>query len=115
MNPISALTGAAADRILEDPLLCRFCIDAMAEAQAIGMRIGCGIDQTGEERLEVARKLGAFRTSMLQDAEAGRAIELDAIVTVVHELGSLVGVATPNVDALLGLTRVFAKTRGLYS
>jgi len=114
MNPISALTGATADKILDDPLLRRFCMAAMAEAKAIGVRLGCPIDQTGEDRIAVTRKLGAFRTSMLQDAESGRAIELDAIVTVVHELGSLTGVATPNIDALLGLTRVFARERGLY-
>jgi 2-dehydropantoate 2-reductase len=114
MNPISALTGATADRILDDPLLRKFCLDAMAEAKAIGARIGCPIDQSGEDRIVVTRKLGAFRTSMLQDAEAGRPIELDAIVGVVHELGQLTGVATPNIDALLGLTRVFARTRKLY-
>ncbi|HVO89158.1 MAG TPA: 2-dehydropantoate 2-reductase, partial [Casimicrobiaceae bacterium] len=115
MNPLSALTGATADRILDDPLVRKFCIDAMAEAQEIGARIGCPIEQTGEERMVVTRKLGAFRTSMLQDVEAGRPIELDAIVAVVHELGKLTGVATPNIDALLGVTRVFARTRGLYS
>ena len=51
---------------------------------------------------------------MLLDAERGRPIELDAIVTVVHELGKRTGVATPNIDALLGLTRLFARSRGLY-
>jgi len=51
---------------------------------------------------------------MLQDVEAGRAIELDAIVTAVQEIGQRVGVATPTIDALLGLTRLFARVRGLY-
>jgi len=51
---------------------------------------------------------------MLQDAEAGRALELDSIVAAVRELGQRVGVATPNIDALLGLTRLFARTHGLY-
>jgi 2-dehydropantoate 2-reductase len=114
MNPVSAITGASCDRILDDPLVTRFCLDAMAEAKAIGATFGCAIAQSGEERNAVTRALGAFKTSMLQDVEAGRAIELDAIVTVVHELGRVVGVPTPNVDALLGLARLFARVRGLY-
>ena len=59
-------------------------------------------------------RLGAFRTSMLQDVDAGRAIELDSIVAAVQELGQRTGVATPQVSALLGLTRLFARGRGLY-
>ena len=114
MNPVSALTGATGDRMLDDPLVRDFCSAAMLEAQAIGARIGCTIDQTPEERHAVTRELGAFKTSMLLDAERGRPIELDAIVTVVHELGRHTGVATPNIDALLGLTRLFARSRGLY-
>jgi 2-dehydropantoate 2-reductase len=114
MNPVSALTGATGDRMLDDPLVRNFCSAAMLEAQAIGARIGCAIDQTPEERHAVTRELGAFKTSMLLDAERGRPIELDAIVTVVHELGKRTGVATPNIDALLGLTRLFARSRGLY-
>ena len=114
MNPVSALTGATADRVLDDPLLRKLCTSAMAEAAAIGQRIGCGVTQTPDERHVITRKLGAFRTSMLQDVEAGRPIELDGIVTAVHELGGRVGVATPYIDALLGLTRLFARVRGLY-
>lgn len=114
MNPVSALTGATADRILDDPLVNAFCLSAMAEAAAIGAKIGCPIGQSGEDRMEVARKLGAFKTSMLQDAEAGKALEIDALVTAVHEIGKLTGIPTPNVDALLGLVRLYGKTRGLY-
>ncbi|OWW21370.1 2-dehydropantoate 2-reductase [Noviherbaspirillum denitrificans] len=115
MNPVSALTGATCDRILDDPLVHRFCLSAMAEAAAIGAKIGCPIAQSGEDRMDVTRKLGAFKTSMLQDAEAGKALEIDALVTAVHEIGKLVGLATSNVDALLGLVRLFGKTRGLYN
>lgn len=114
MNPVSALTGATADRVLDDPLVRRFCTDAMREAAEIGARVGCSITQQPEDRHAITRKLGAFRTSMLQDVEAGRAIELDAIVGVVHEMGRRLGLATPNVDALLGLTRLFGQVRGLY-
>ncbi len=114
MNPVSAITGATADRVLDDPLVRDFCRAAMAEASAIGEAIGCRIDETPAARHAVTRKLGAFKTSMLQDAEAGRPLEIDAIVGSVREIGVRVGIATPNIDALLGLTRLFAETRGLY-
>jgi len=114
MNPVSALTGATADRIIADPLVNRFCLDVMAEAAAIGTAIGCPIAQSGEDRIDVARKLGAFKTSMLQDVEAGKPVELDALVTVVREIGERAGIATPCIDALLGLARVQAQVRGLY-
>ncbi len=114
MNPMSALTGATCDRLLDDPLLDRFTLAIMAEAAAIGEKIGCPIRQSGEERNAVTRKLGAFKTSMLQDVEAGKPLEIDALLTAVSEIGGRVGVPTPSTDALLGLTRVFAAGRGLY-
>jgi len=114
MNPVSAITGATIDRVLADPLVRAFCSSAMGEAAAIGERLGCPIAQSPEDRHAVTAKLGAFRTSMLQDAEAGRPLELDAIVGAVQEIGRRLGVATPSIDALLGLARLFARTRGLY-
>ena len=114
MNPVSALTGAPCDRILDDALVRGFCSAVMREAQAIGAAFGIAIDQEPEQRHAVTRKLGSFKTSMLQDALAARPIELDALVTAVHEIGARVGVATPNIDALLGLTRLMARERGLY-
>ncbi len=114
MNPISALTGATADRILDDPLVNRFCLAVMAEAAAIGERVGCPIAQSGTERIAVTRRLGAFKTSMLQDAEAGRPLELDALLGAVAEIGARVGVPTPSLDTLLGLSRLAARVRGLY-
>lgn len=114
MNPISAITGATLDRVLADPLLREFCTGAMREAAVIGARLGCAISETPEDRHAVTARLGAIRTSMLQDAEAGRPIELDAIVGAVHELGGRLGVPTPNIGALLGLTRVFARQHDLY-
>ena len=109
MNPISALTGATCDRILDDPLLNRYSVAIMAEAAAIGERIGCPIRQSGEDRNAVTRKLGAFKTSMLQDALAGRPLEIDALVTAVTEIGGMVAVPTPHTDALLGLIRVYSE------
>jgi len=114
MNPMSALTGATCDRLLDDPLLDRFTLAIMAEAAAIGDRIGCPIHQSGEDRNAVTRKLGAFKTSMLQDVEAGKPLEIDGLLTAVSEIGRRVDVPTPSTDALLGLTRVFAAGRGLY-
>lgn len=114
INPISAITGATADRILDDPLVRAFCSAAMSEVAAIGAHLGCPIGQSPEDRHQITRKLGAFRSSMLQDVQAGRAIELDAIVGAVHEIARRLGLATPNVDALLGLTRLFGRVHGLY-
>lgn len=114
VNPVSALTGATTDRILGDPLVKDFISRIMLEAKEIGSRIGIPIDQQPEDRHAVTLKLGAFKTSMLQDVEAGKPIELDALVTVVRELGGLTGVATPFTDALLGLSRLQAQVRGLY-
>ena len=114
VNPISALTGATTDRIMGDDLVRGFISSVMLEAKDIGARIGIAIDQQPEHRHQVTLKLGAFKTSMLQDVEAGRAVELDALVGAARELGQLTGVATPFTDALLGLARLQARVRGLY-
>ncbi len=114
MNPVSALTGATIDRVLADPLVRAFCSDAMHEAAALGARIGCAIAQTPEDRHAITAKLGAFKTSMLQDVEAGRTIELDAIVGAVAEIGRRLGEPVPHIEALFGLTRLFGQVRGLY-
>lgn len=114
MNPVSALTGATCDLILDDPLVNNFCLNVMMEAAKIGGKIGCPIAQSGEERMAVTRKLGAFKTSMLQDVEAGRAVELDALVGAVREIGHMVGESTTNIDVLLGMARLQARVRGLY-
>ena len=114
VNPISAITGATTDLIMGDDLLRAFISSVMMEAKEIGARIGIVINQQAEDRHAVTLKLGAFKTSMLQDVEAGKAIELDALVSSVKELGLLTKVATPYTDALLGLARVHGKVRGLY-
>lgn len=114
LNPVSAITGATADRILDDQLVAEFCRAAMREAALIGERIDCRITETPEQRHLVTRKLGAFKSSMLQDAEAGRMLELDALVAAVREIGQRLQLATPNIDALLGLTRLFGRVHGLY-
>ena len=114
VNPISALTGATTDLIMADELVRGFISSVMLEAKEIGARIGIRIDQRPEDRHQITLKLGAFKTSMLQDVEAGKALELDALVAAVRELGQLTGAATPFTDALLGLARLKAQVHGLY-
>jgi 2-dehydropantoate 2-reductase len=114
INPISAITGAPCDRILDDPLVRGFVSAIMLEAKAIGARIGIPIDQLPEDRHAVTRKLGSFKTSMLQDVEAGRPIELDALVGAVREIGQHLIEPTPNMDALMGLTRLTGQMKKLY-
>ena len=114
VNPVSAMTGATTDLILNDDLVRGFISAVMLEAREIGARIGVPIAQLPEDRHQVTRKLGSFKPSMLQDVEAGKPVELDALVTVVRELGGLTGVATPFTDALLGLARLHARVHGLY-
>ncbi len=114
VNPVSAITGATTDRILDDELVRGFISSVMLEAKTIGERIGIPIAQAPEDRHAVTRKLGAFKTSMLQDVQAGKPVELDALVSAVRELGQLTQVATPFTDALLGLSRLHARGLGLY-
>jgi 2-dehydropantoate 2-reductase len=113
-NPISAITGATTDRVIGDELVRKLTGNAMLESGRIGERLGFAITQTPEERHQITRKLGAFKTSMLQDVEAGRAIELDSLVGAVRELGAHVGVETPLIDAIFGLARLFGRVHGLY-
>jgi 2-dehydropantoate 2-reductase len=114
MNPISAITGATTDRILGDDLVREFVTSIMLEAKEIGTRFGIPIDQQPADRHAVTLRLGAIKTSMLQDVEASRPVELDALVAAVCELGRMTGVTTPFTDALFGLARLKARTLGLY-
>ncbi len=114
INPVSALTGATTDKILNDPLVLNFISQVMLEAKSIGAAIGIPIDQRPEDRHAVTRKLGAFKSSMLQDVEAKRAVELDALVGAVRELGQITGVSTPFTDALFGLARLQMQGLSLY-
>ena len=114
MNPVSAITGATTAQVLDDDLVRGFCSHVMLEAKEIGARLGIPLDQQPEDRHAVTRKLGSFKTSMLQDVEAGKAVELDALVGAVKELGQLTEVSAPYTDALLGLARLHARVRGLY-
>ena len=111
LNPICALTNASAGPAMDDDLVRALVSAAMAEARAIGERIGCPIAQAPEDRHVVTRRLGDFVPSMLQDARAGRPLELAALTGAVRELGELTGVPTPFVDAIHGLTRLAMRAR----
>jgi 2-dehydropantoate 2-reductase len=114
MNPISAITGATMDRILKDDDVRAFMSRAMIEAGEVSSRLGISLPVTPEERHRIAAQLGAFKTSMLQDVEASRPIELDALVGAVIEIAGRLGVEVPNIRALMGIARLRARQLGLY-
>jgi 2-dehydropantoate 2-reductase len=114
VNPACMLTGVTADKLLADDLARGFLSAVMLEARDIGARLGIPIAGSIEERHAITRSLGALKPSMLQDVQANKPVELDALVTAVCELGQLAGIATPFTDALLGLARVYARDKGLY-
>ncbi len=113
-NPISALTLATLDQVATEPGTRGVARAMMKEARAIAEALGVRIRIDIERRIDGAAEVGAHRTSMLQDLEKGRAMEIDALVTSVQELGRLVGVPTPTVDVVLALVRQRARVAGLY-
>ncbi|MBR1219467.1 2-dehydropantoate 2-reductase [Bradyrhizobium sp. U87765 SZCCT0131] len=113
-NPISALTHATLDVIASDPGTRAVAKAMMLEAQAIAERFGVKFRVDVERRIEGARKVGAHKTSMLQDLERGRPMEIDPLVTVVQEMGRLTQIPTPAIDTVLALTAQRARVAGLY-
>jgi len=113
INPLSALTRATCDKILADPECRAWMLEGMIELAAIGAAVGCPISESGEERMAVTARLGAFKTSMLQDVEAGRPIELEALLGAPREIARAHGIATPALDRLYGVTRLMAESLGL--
>jgi len=112
-NPISALTGATLKAICEDPGTRAAARSIMNEAEAVANKLGVTMPIDVESRIDGAASVGEHKTSMLQDFERGRPIELDAIVGAVAELGDIVGVETPMVDAIYALTRRKAVAAGI--
>ena len=113
-NPISALTHATLDVICTDPATRALSKAMMLEAQAIAEHFGVKFRVDVERRIEGARKVGAHKTSMLQDLERGRPMEIDPLVTVVQEMGRLTSIPTPAIDGVLALVVQRAKIAGLY-
>jgi 2-dehydropantoate 2-reductase len=113
INPLSALIRTTCDLILADPQCRAWMLEGMAELAAIGAAVGCAISESGEDRMAVTARLGAFKTSMLQDVEAGRPIELEALLGAPREIARSHGIATPALDRLYGVTKLMAESLGL--
>src|SRR6185312_12021715 len=111
-NPVSVLTGATMGRMADDPGVRAVLRAAMLECQQIAERLGALFDRDVEARIEEARYVGDFKTSMLQDYEAGRPVELDALVGAVVELGRRVDIKAPMLEAIAALTRMRATPAG---
>jgi 2-dehydropantoate 2-reductase len=109
-NPISALTHATLQDICRFPLGRELAASMMREAQAVAEKLGASFRVSLEKRIEGAEKVGKHKTSMLQDIEAGRSIEIDALVGSVVELGQLVGVPTPTITAIYQASKLLAHT-----
>ena len=113
-NPVSALTGATLDRITGRPELRALCrsmmVEAQAVAEALGVRFAIGVDK----RIEGAAEVGGHKTSMLQDLERGRPLEIDALLGAVVELGAMTGQAMPICQSVLALVRERARLAGCY-
>ncbi len=113
-NPVSAITGQTLEQMVGDRNSCAVVRAMMLEAQTIAEQLGVRFPITVDKRIEGARQVGAHKTSMLQDLERGRTLEIDALVTAVQETGRLTGVATPTIDIVLALIRSLAVARGCY-
>jgi 2-dehydropantoate 2-reductase len=113
-NPISALTGSTLAEIVSDEATRALARTMMLEAQAIGESLGVKFPIAVDRRIKGAGEVGAHKTSMLQDLERGRPMEIDALVTAVQELGQLTGRPTPTIDVVLALVRRLAIQRGCY-
>ena len=113
-NPISALTHATLADIGADSGVRRLVEGMMREGQAVGEALGARFRIPLARRLEGAAAVGAHKTSMLQDLERGRPMEIDALIGAVSELARRAGVATPAIDMVLALIRLRARMAGVY-
>jgi 2-dehydropantoate 2-reductase len=109
-NPISALTHATLVDLLTFPLTRELCVAMMREAEAVANALGITFRVGIDKRIAGAEKVGAHKTSMLQDVEAGKEMEIEALVGSVVELGRLTGTPTPHVDAVYACVRLLGKT-----
>jgi 2-dehydropantoate 2-reductase len=113
-NPISALTQATLDVLCTDEGTRAVARGMMVEAQEIAEKLGVKFPIDVERRIDGGAAVGAHRTSMLQDLDQGRPMEIDALVASVQELGRLTGTPTPTIDTVLALVRLRARVAGLY-
>jgi len=114
-NPVSALTLATADRMIADRQVKDYLVAIMRECLAIGRAVGVDADIDPEARMDMARKLGTFKTSMLQDLEAGKTLEIDGLLTGTLEIARQAGMQAPFTESLLGLIRLRAESTGQHA
>lgn len=112
-NPVSMLTGSQTDLMIDDPAIYRLFVALMEEVVAVGAALGIAVSVTPQQRLAVTRKLGAVKTSMLQDTEAGRPVEIEAILGAFVELAASLQMATPIAATIYALAGMRARTFGL--
>jgi 2-dehydropantoate 2-reductase len=113
-NPVSALTLATADRLIGDAEIKAYMVAIMREVLAIGRAVGVDAAIDPEARIDMARHLGRFKTSMLQDLEAGKALEIDGLLAGTLEVARKAGIDAPFTRSLCGLIRVRAQVSGQY-
>ncbi|WP_193369294.1 2-dehydropantoate 2-reductase [Pelagibius marinus] len=109
-NPISALTHATLEDICTFPETRQLAATMMAEAQVIGEKLGVHFRHTIEKRIDGAQSVGKHKTSMLQDVEAGRSLETEALIGAILEMGKLVEVSSPAIEAIYACVKLLNKT-----
>jgi 2-dehydropantoate 2-reductase len=114
-NPVSALTLATAERLIADAEVKAYMVAIMREVLAIGRAVGVDADIDPEARIDMARNLGRFKTSMLQDLEAGKSLEIDGLLAGTLEVARKAGVPAPYTQSLSGLARLRAQSTGQYA
>ena len=113
-NPVSALTASTADRLIANDEVKAYMVEIMREVLAIGRAVGVDAGIDPDARIDMARSLGRFKTSMLQDLEAGKALEIDGLLAGTLEIARKAGVRAPFTESLFGLIRVRAQATGQY-
>ena len=113
-NPVSALTVSTADRLIQNDEVKAYMVEIMREVLAIGRAVGVDANIDPEARIDMARALGPFKTSMLQDLEAGKHLEIDGLLAGTLEIARKAGVRAPFTESLFGLIRARAQSTGQY-
>src|SRR5919206_2912956 len=113
-NPVSALTVSTADRLIENAGVKAYMVNVMREVLAIGRAVGVDANIDPEARIDMARALGKFKTSMLQDLEAGKSLEIDGLLAGTLEIARKAGVSAPHTETLFGLIKARAEATGQY-
>ncbi len=112
-NPVSLLTNSSTDLLIDDPLVYELFKSMMAEIISVGAALGIHIETSITDRIAATRKLGNIKTSMLQDAEAGKFVEIEAILGSVLAIGNHHQISTPTLQSVFALARMRSETMGL--